>query len=364
MVFAVGTSGAIGLNTVGSHFYIMTIRNNSEFHKAGNDVLLAGDTQRASLWIAYAQRQLVNLKTWMRLAGSNMGKKIYTVDAGCVDIIIQSVASMDKVYIRACPEGKCKSKVRIISNVGDTISIGVTPLDIPDTLYSPLVMVFWGDTYSTRSVTAENNEEQVFTYKYKTSATYSIKVVVAERVSAREIVPTSTYTSYYREAPSDYTSYEEAHAVCLALPWGVVDNTLATVESRGTGSGDGSGYGWKMGKVVLTFDTSEIPSSAMFDIHTAHGNANNNNPVSFPVMRIDGVNNGAFANRPHPPFPIRQSQGFDPMPTNLTQIEFGDNNEYEFVNEIGFFTSGTNIQSGFFPIDCKVTKTLSAKMVF
>ncbi len=76
-----------------------------EFFKNGNGIQLVGDLRRAGSWIKYAQRQLVNLKSWMRLADTNMGKKYYSVEGGCVDIIINSVAGMDRIWIKACAGG-------------------------------------------------------------------------------------------------------------------------------------------------------------------------------------------------------------------------------------------------------------------
>jgi hypothetical protein len=332
--------------------------------QTGKSIILTGDREQAGRFLPLARRKSRELRTVMNMTNSNMIQKAYFYLKGCLEISIRIVDNSEFIRIHACSgEVDCKASVRIISNVGDTIQIGVTPKDIPDT-FKPLIMVFWGDTYSTRNINTDNDQEQTFTYQYKTTDTYNITVVVAERVAPGAIVPTWTYTSYKREEPSTHTSFPAAHAACLALPWSVVSNNVATVESRPTGSGIGADHGWKMGRVILTWDTSEVPVKAIFDVQTSHGPSNNNDPLSFPVMWIDGVNNGAFADRRNPPFPIRQQQAFDPIPENLTQIEFGDNNEWAYGTGQGFFTPGTNIQWGIFPIGCKVTKTLEAEMVF
>jgi hypothetical protein len=116
------------------------------YMQAGNAIRLGGDLRRAASYKKYAWSKLNQLKTMMVMSGSNMIKKYYSVEGGCVDIIVQSVAGMDSIYINACSGGvKCSFSVSLTSQSSTTIVIDLA--DWKDDKNSGFVdyLIDWGD---------------------------------------------------------------------------------------------------------------------------------------------------------------------------------------------------------------------------
>ncbi len=156
--------------------------------KHGNGITLSGDTSLGARYVKYAQRKLVELKVMMRLQGSNMINKAYWLNGGCIEIMVRSVAGMDKIHVHACVTGvSCTFKLELVSIVGDDVTVkvsdwndgkGYDDFGLPAIFVGPPTVYFidWGDEEGTL-ISNPTGKDRTTTHQYEnTGQGYSISV--------------------------------------------------------------------------------------------------------------------------------------------------------------------------------------------
>jgi hypothetical protein len=359
------------------------------YMQAGNAIRLAGDLRRAASYKKYAWSKLNQLKTMMVMSGSNMIKKYYSVEGGCVDIIVQSVAGMDSIYINACSGGgNCKLELGSVEISSLTIAIKVKMSDTKGE-YTGVreYLVDWGDGEVLKiSMTHLNDSFASISHTYNDTGSYDVSVKAWPRKTLNSGGgPTSPTT---RKAYARMATITDipivTHANMIALPWALVD---ASTIDWDLSSGDitrsnyifrfsGGSFGrFGSAKTEITVDLTDENVSQMVGIASIEIM-----PASeFPAHQIgvykDGVFHGtASVSYDAPTTPQRTKIVDLGDVSELTTVEFKDTGDYAFLDPIGdsritgssfnddniLVTNVNNTeQVKFYPYDCIKTKTLA-----
>jgi hypothetical protein len=344
------------------------------YSQAGNAIRLGGDLRRAASYKKYAWSKLNQLKTMMYMSGSNMIKKYYSVEGGCVDIIVQSVAGMDSIYINACSGGGCKV---VLSLSGDTVPARNAKINIKhsgmdnDGGFNGIGSVGWGDGIASFVGNAPNDTELNRTHQYATSGTYTITYTGMARKFFKSTgsmtAPSKTLTHYKREITNQVNA-STAHSVCTALPWSV-DTGIGLNDKACRHGIFGSGSNWDciQGYDETIIDLTGEEGGKIWAHVTATQGLASTDPDVHAMGTVNDVkvaNVGIFSSTLLGTVEQNWSAGILPV-GGMVSVKETDNSIWAFPSiSLGlgefkpFFHPAVNTSVTFYAFGCKVLKTL------
>ncbi len=345
------------------------------FIKHGNGITLSGDKLKASQFVRYAQRKLIDIKTWMRMSGSNMAQKAYFLENGCIEIVIRSIAGMDKIHIHSCAGGGCVLNVSSEDLGGGEVQLSIKYDLAGDQLTRGwTTLIRWGDGEYTFSSAGAKGSTNTQSHTYESVGeknilvkSWNTKLLDSERSASSPTTP----TGFTKHGDTLYTTEADAHANMLSKPWTIVSAaTYDFAQSSGNRSrccyfSGGSNpppffaRRYMAEKAVLNIDLSEQENKVKMV-----GIVNFISPGGSLARTIGVYKNGVFHDEiapvPNPPASSFRYLDLGDV-SELTEIEIKDADGYSLVSGVAnfFITNGDSHGASFFPYDCLKQKNVS-----